>query len=699
MSSTSNLNIHQDISVLFAKNKLTKTAEKIHSAGFQTIEDLLWIVPLRIQRSPKILSYTELEEGAVFRGSGSIVSQRETPAYGVKAKSKVQLVNITVQIKDALSNEVLTLKWFNAYPGIKKKLNSSDSFEFIGPVTKYNGSYSINNPKLIEDSSKYDNEEYLIEYPTINGVTGNFIKKIIQKIPNSLWSSLKEHLPNAVFSKKNFFTISESFKFLHGRYPVSKWSKESLSKAKTRLIYEEFLNDQIHIYTRRKLLRNRQGIPLAIAKSDMDKYLSLFPYDLTKAQDKSITEVLENLNSEIPMMRMLQGDVGCGKTTVALIAAVLVVDKGYQVAIMAPTETLAKQHFTSFNELLGDKINIGLLVGAQKQKKKNETVKLIKEGHYQIVIGTHSLFQDKVEFKSLALSIIDEQHKFGVEQRLRLIRKGNNPHCLLMTATPIPRTLRLTQYGDLDISIIDELPGNRKGIKTRIVSKSTYEKYLSFIKTRVSIGEQVYVVVPAIEESETLDLNNVKRIYEKYKQIFPNINISFLHGQMPVEEKDKAISDFKEKKFDILISTSVIEVGIDIPNSTVMSVYNPERFGLSSLHQLRGRVGRGNKMGFCFLINETGLSPDAMKRLQIMEKTTDGFKISEEDLKFRGEGNIFGAQQSGTHSVRRIANIFINHDVLQEVYKDMEYLKENNLAYIESRVQNFKNDDKITSTI
>ena len=426
--------------------------------------------------------------------------------------------------------------------------------------------------------------------------------------------------------------------------------------------------------------------------------ISSLPYQLTADQVGVWSELIEDFESGHPMMRMIQGDVGCGKTTIALMASLLIAKSGSQVALMCPTESLANQHYETFKENIHD-FEIELLVGSTKPKEKKAIYNRLRDGELKIVIGTHALIQDAVEFSDLQLAIIDEQHKFGVDQRLKLTRKGKATHNLILTATPIPRTLQLAQYGDLDISSIKTMPAGRKGIKTRIVKPDTYEKYLSFIKTRLTMGEQIYIVAPAIEESETLNIQNVNEIEKEYQKYFPEYSIKALHGKLKSDEKAKVLQEFKSNKVQMIISTTVIEVGINNPNATVMSIYNPDRFGLSSLHQLRGRVGRGEKVGFCFLVMKDKPSQDSVDRLKILEKTNDGFEIAQADLENRGEGDLFGTDQSGNISSKKVASIFEHFDLFNQVNKDIQALIAQNNPIIDEYVKSMKQNTKITTTI
>jgi len=398
------------------------------------------------------------------------------------------------------------------------------------------------------------------------------------------------------------------------------------------------------------------------------------------------------------MMRLVQGDVGSGKTAVAIAIAFLLARNGYQFAYMCPTESLAQQHMESFFQILEPLgIKCHLITGQLKGKKRNEFLERLKSGEISVAIGTHALIVDDVKFKNLGMTVIDEQHKFGVEQRLKLTAKSKTEHCLIMTATPIPRSLSLSFYGDLDLSIIKSMPAQRKGIKSRIVTGETFQQFLSFLKTRIEMGEQAYILVPAISESPDQNIRDLEKTFKKFKDFFPECRISELHGQMKSEEKANVFRAFKDHEIDILVATSVIEVGINVLNSTIMAILNPERFGLSSLHQMRGRVGRGEKPGFCFLVTERKLNPDSLHRLQVIENNTDGFQIAEEDLKIRGEGDLFGQEQSGVITQRRIANIITDQPILLKVISDFGEISDGDeVNLLHDQLQT---DEKILTTI
>jgi ATP-dependent DNA helicase RecG len=399
-----------------------------------------------------------------------------------------------------------------------------------------------------------------------------------------------------------------------------------------------------------------------------EEFISNLPFKLTNAQNIVLNEIFEDMNSDKPMNRLIQGDVGSGKTIVAFIALFNSVLNGYQGALMAPTEILAEQHYNSAKEMLERYgIKIELLVGSLTSKQKAKALENIKSGAVDIVIGTHALIEDNVVFDKLGLVVTDEQHRFGVRQRSMLSSKGSNPDVLVMTATPIPRTLALILYGDLDISIINELPPGRKKIETYAVDNSMRERAYSFIKKEISSGRQVYVVCPLIEDSESITAKSVVEHYEKLQNYFKEYKVSYLHGKMKANEKEDAIRDFKDKKVDILVSTTVIEVGVNIPNASIMMIENSERFGLAQLHQLRGRVGRGEYQSYCILFNE-GQSKISKERMKIMSKTNDGFEISEKDLQLRGPGEFFGTRQHGLPDLK-IANLFRDMEILKMVQK------------------------------
>lgn len=681
-----------------------KTTEKLIDAGIKELYDLLWVFPLRVVELPPLRSFDHIEEGRMFIGRAKILNVQAKPNFRVRGRGKAMLYNIMVHVQDLLSDKILTLKWFNSYGSVTSKISKCTLIEFMGEASVFNGQPQFTNPEFFpieslesESSLVSISQDFKIQYPTVNTIPGVQIKKIMDKIPANLWDQIEETLPKKIIEQNQFFSLANSFKVIHAKI---KPTPELESQAEKRLIYEEFFEDQIKIHLRRKYFKKPKADRYGISNSDFKQYLDLYPYSLTDDQAKTIDAIRLDFLSEHPMMRLVQGDVGCGKTSVAMLAAMIVIHNGAQSAFMCPTEALAMQHYTSAEELLKDKnINFKLLLGSTPAKEKKIIYQELAEGKIHFLIGTHSLIQETVVFKKLGLAIIDEQHKFGVDQRIKLTSKGQGTHCLIMSATPIPRSLSLTQYGDLDISTIKTMPAGRKGHKTRIVTEETFPQFLNFIKTRLSLGEQIYVVVPAINESAEQEFHNLTDTLERFKRFFPDHIVEGLHGQMKADEKAKMFTAFKKHNIHILVATSVIEVGINVINATVMAIINPERFGLSSLHQLRGRVGRGDKPGFCFLVNDKKIAALSMERLKVIENNTDGFKIAEEDLKLRGEGDLFGTDQSGAQAQKRLANIILHADVLYQAREDVLDLIKAKDSDIERLLTIYSKDERIFTTV
>lgn len=476
--------------------------------------------------------------------------------------------------------------------------------------------------------------------------------------------NLKELLPEEILKKNNLCGINEAIVSIH--FPKD---LEDYKKARTRLVFEELLSTQLALLVlKNNYLTEEDGIEFD-KNVQISDVINQFPFKLTKAQLRVLEEIESDMERKRLMNRLLQGDVGSGKTAVAMCAAYKAVKSGYQVAIMAPTAILATQHLENFNNIL-QKLDIKceLLISGITKKKKTELLERLKNGDIDILIGTHALIEENVEFKNLGLVVTDEQHRFGVKQRTRIAEKGDNPDILVMSATPIPRTLALILYGDLDISIIDELPPNRKKIETFAVSKKLEERVNGFIQKQIEEGRQAYIVCPLVEENEEMDLQSVINLCEKYKKdIFPQYRVEYIHGKMRPKEKDEIMLAFKEHKIDILISTTVIEVGVDVPNANIMVIEDAQRFGLAQLHQLRGRVGRGEYQSYCILKYE-GKSDTVRKRMKVMCDTNDGFIISEKDLELRGSGDFFGTMQHGLPEFK-IANLFEDMPILQQVQK------------------------------
>ncbi len=679
MSNTSKLSWSSSIEELYKTKKIPKSISQLKDVGIITLQDLSWIFPTKFYQVKKNPAPEDCQDRDYIRISGRMVNFTARPIF----KGRVRLF----QIKSSLEtqNGIFSLIWFNSYSSLKEKVHSHYQEE---EIVTLEGTVSHNGPwtQMVNPSLKTSESETVISYPTVNKVRGTFIKNLIAKIPTDLW----ENVPELNFKK---VSLSESLNAIHnlGSLPAK---TEHLDRIK----YEEFLQDQLKVQLRKNKKNENPVKPFKFSKKAITSFINLFPYDLTNDQSTSLNEVIEDLQSGKTLSRLIQGDVGCGKTTIAILAMKLVRSQEKQVAFMAPTENLAFQHFKSIQAFF-DPSEIAYLSSSVSQKEKNILYQKISSGDLKVIIGTHSLFQDKVIYKNLCLCIIDEQHKFGVDQRIKLFRKCEIPHCILMSATPIPRTLRLSQYGDLDVSIIRQMPAHKKGFKTRIVKKENFEKFLSFFKTRLDLGEQAYVVLPNIEKTEFRDTHSIEEIYNQFKTYFPSANIEILHGKIDSNEQRAIIQNFHDGSTQVLISTTVVEVGIHVPNATVMVIYHPEYFGLSSLHQLRGRVGRDSLQGFCFLVPTGQLGQTQNERLLFFEKESDGFKISEQDLIFRGEGDLFGKSQSGSINGRKVTSIIEDVEIFNDLIDDLKKHHDISLFSEHIKFYDLKNNQYIGNLI
>lgn len=504
-------------------------------------------------------------------------------------------------------------------------------------------------------------------YPATAKLTQTIIRTAVSNALKLVNGELEETLPFNIREKHQLSEINYSIMNIH--FPSN---SEAFKTSRYRLVFEELFFLQLALFNiKQNLEKKKKGITFGAGK-EVQKFVNSLPFKLTKAQLKVIEEIEQDMESNKVMNRLVQGDVGSGKTIVAIASLFKAVKSGYQGVLMAPTQILAEQHYNSVNALLKQfKIKIGLLTGNITGKAKEQILKEIKEGYVDIVIGTHALIQDNIEFYNLGIVITDEQHRFGVRQRAALSKKGENPDILVMTATPIPRTLALILYGDLDISIIDEMPPGRKPVKTYVVDNRMRERINNFIRKNVNNGRQVYIICPLVEDSDVIDAKSTITLAENIaKKDFNNLRVDVLHGKMKMEQKEDVMRRFVEDNLDVLVSTTVVEVGVDVPNANVIVIENAERFGLSQLHQLRGRVGRGEHQSYCILYNESD-SETARQRMKVMRETCDGFIISEKDLELRGPGDFFGTRQHGMPDLK-IANLF----------KDVEILK---LAQIEAK--------------
>ncbi len=606
------------------------------------------------------------------------------------------------------SSGKIELLWFQGIKWVTQNINPEKEYIVFGKPSVFNGQINIIHPEIDELGSLEQKlsiglqavysipEKFKRNYitsKTINKLQYNALQKVFSEIP--------ETLPGYLLQSLKLPTLKESIKEIH--FPSG---QNQLQKAGFRLKFEELFYIQLHILKQKYLrIKKLDGFRFTnVGKYLNDFYKNHIPFELTNAQKRVIKEIRADLGSGKQMNRLLQGDVGSGKTLVALMIILIGLDNNFQACLMAPTEILARQHFNNISGMLkGLNIHIGLLTGSTKPKDRKVIHADLLNGKTQILIGTHALIEDAVQFENLGLVIIDEQHKFGVAQRAKLWEKNQkSPHILVMTATPIPRTLAMTVYGDLDVSVIDELPPGRKPVNTSHMYDSKRLRMFSFLKKEISAGRQVYIVYPLIKESEKMDYKDLEDGLESMSRAFPppEYTISVVHGQMKAEEKEKAMKLFISGQAQIMISTTVIEVGVDVPNASVMVIESAERFGLSQLHQLRGRVGRGAEQSWCILMSSHKLSAEARKRLEIMVQTNNGFEISEADLLLRGPGDMEGTQQSGIPFNLKLANLAKDGQILQlarnraiEIFEKDNMLEnqENNILKKQLSIQNSQN--------
>lgn len=631
--------------------------------GIHRYEDLLNFYPNRYIDRTRYYQINELNNNpAEVQIIGKVVHLK-TVEFG---KGKKRLVAVFTD-----NTGQMELNWFQGHKWIRDSLKLNTPYVIFGKVTNFNGQYSMAHPEmeLYQEHQQSLRSSMQPVYPstetlTNRGVSNRVINKMMQQVFLETQGLFTETLPPNLLEELKMIPKSAALFNIH--FPKS---PELLAKAQFRLKFEELFFIQLQLITKNLVRKHKiKGHPFTVVGEHFNNfYKNHLPFELTNAQKKVLKEIRNDMGTNAQMNRLLQGDVGSGKTIVALMAMLIALDNGFQSCLMAPTEILATQHFNGLTELAKDlNINIKLLTGSTKTAERKIIHEELENGNLHIIIGTHALLEDKVQFQNLGLAIIDEQHRFGVEQRSKLWQKNEiPPHILVMTATPIPRTLAMSLYGDLDISVIDELPPGRKPIQTVHRYDSNRLKVWKFIKDEIAKGRQIYIVYPLIQESETMDYKDLMDGYESISRDFPlpYYSISMVHGQMKPADKDAEMKRFAEGKTNIMIATTVIEVGVNVPNASVMIIESAERFGLSQLHQLRGRVGRGAEQSYCILMTSFKLSNDSKIRLETMCKTNDGFEIAEVDLKLRGPGDIMGKQQSGVLNLQ-IADLVKDKEIL-----------------------------------
>ena len=646
--------------IKYVKGIGPKRANKLNKLGIFTVSDLVYYFPRQYEDRNNLKKIFELEdeEKITIR---VIVNSIET------SNIRKGLVITKIGVRDETG--FARLVFFNQ-EYISSTLKKGDTILVFGKVKKNSHGVELSSCEIEQMTNNPKNTCGIMPiYSLTYGLTNKELTNIIKTVFNNEQIKIKEYLPKRIIEKYKLCSIDYAVKNLHAPS-----SKDSLKIALYRLVFEEFLMLQLGLFLFKNGVTEKSGIFFE-KNQNLKQVLNSLPFNLTNAQNRALNEILNDMNSNKVMNRLVQGDVGSGKTVVALLSLANCVLNGYQGALMAPTEILAEQHYLSLNETLSQfGIKIGLLVGSLTKKQKEITLKKVKNNEIDILIGTHALIEDKVEFNNLGIVITDEQHRFGVRQRNKLSEKGYNPDILVMTATPIPRTLALILYGDLDISIIDELPPGRQPIETLAVYKDKRDRaYNSLVRSEVEKGRQVYIVCPLVEESESIEAKAAVDLVEELKsEYFADLRLGLLHGKMKPSEKDDIMKKFKNRELDILVSTTVIEVGVNVPNATLMIIENAERFGLAQLHQLRGRVGRGSHKSYCILIYSSK-SEVCSQRMGIMEETTDGFKISEKDLEIRGPGEFFGTRQHGLPELK-VANIFKHMKILKVAQQEARYI-------------------------
>ncbi len=645
-------------------------AREFGKRGIQTVYDLLYILPRSFQDRRKFIPIYKISSGESALIKGKILELRRHK-FRYRAILEILIEN---------ENGIISARWMGA-PRYLFRFRKGEDIILFGRFRKSMKMLETYHPEIIKDTDKHEIGRLIPVYPEIEGISQRRIRRIVMDAINRFTQNLKDPLPTKIREARQFPELGAAIKEAH--FP-SESRPEDLrirrSPAQRRLIFDELFLLQLVLALKRSKISRQKGI--AFGTQGIERLYRSLPFKLTESQTRVIHEIITDMSRPFPMNRLLQGDVGCGKTAVALMAAWVAVINSYQAVFMAPTQLLAEQHYLSTLEL-NRKINLKpALLTSGMGTLADDVRDGVKRGEIDILIGTHALIQESVRFHRLGLVIIDEQHRFGVAQRATLKKKGISPDVLTMTATPIPRTLGLTLYGDLDISVIDKLPPGRKPIQTKLFHERDRGKVYAILTEEIKKGRQAYMVYPLIEESEKMDLKDATQMAEEVKGLLPDFHIALIHGRTPLDQREEIMEAFKDGVIDILVSTTVIEVGINIPNATIMVIENAERFGLSQIHQLRGRVGRSVLPSKCLLLASYSKTDGARRRLEIIEKTTDGFRIAEEDLAIRGPGELLGVRQSGFYQFR-VANLMRDAEILSEAREEAFGLVEGNpeLAY------------------
>jgi len=652
-----------DISIQYVKGVGPTRKRLFMRLGVESVEDLLYFLPFRYEDRRDLIPIAKLEQGKWQSVSARIRGYRSRRSWYTK-KHVTELV-----IEDGTGE--LFCVWFNQ-PYLESYFKPGSQIVCYGKVDIYNGRLQMVSPEyeIIERGvdASLSLGRIVPVYPLTKGMRQRFIRKVVMSCIERYRDALRDELPVYLRNKYRLYNIKRSIENIH--FPQS---FDDQQEALRRISFEEFFFFQVSVLLRRLSITSKKGISHQVTDTQLLEFINSFPFELTGAQKRVISTIRRDMQRATPMLRLLQGDVGSGKTLVAFFGCFLSFLNGHQSCIMAPTEILARQHYDNITHMIADSpmkdMRVALLVSSMRKKQRDSLLEDISVGKIDLLIGTHALINEDVVFKDLSFVVIDEQHKFGVRQRAMLAEKGSNPDILIMTATPIPRTLYMSLYGDLDVSILDELPPGRGKIKTMLFSYEREQEVYSMVKSKVEEGRQAYFIYPIIEGSENLDIKTAQEMFERFKcNEFKGLRLGMVHGKMKRSEIDKVMSEFKTGNIDILIATTVLEVGIDVVNASVMVIEHAERFGLSQLHQLRGRIGRGGADGYCFLLANPS-TEEAEQRLEAIVSTNDGFKIAQQDLMIRGPGRYFGRHQHGLNELK-VVNTSTEIDILETARKE-----------------------------